>query len=88
MCVRYQCQGVCFCAWPAVSLNSPTCLGPTAKHSLSGNLQYGGEIKRGLGQDWWWGVAGDEALRASRPGPWWAPDSSHQLATTLLTGCV
>lgn len=53
VCVWYQCQGVCFCAWPAVSLNNPTCLGPTVIHSLSGNLQYGGEIKRSPRQDWW-----------------------------------
>lgn len=56
VCVWYQCQGVCFCAWPAVSLNNPTCLGPTVIHSLSGNLQYGGEIKRSPRQDWWRGV--------------------------------
>lgn len=52
VCVWYQCQGVCFCAWPAVSLNNPTCLGPTVMHSLSGNLQYGGQIKRRPRQDW------------------------------------
>lgn len=51
VCVWYQCQGVCvcFCAQPAVSLNNPTCLGPPMIHSLSGNLQYHGEIKRSVG---------------------------------------
>lgn len=40
---------VCFGALPAVSLNNPTCLGPPVIHSLSGNLQYHGEIKRSVG---------------------------------------
>ena len=85
VCVWYQCQGVCFCAWPAVSLNNPTCLGPTVIHSLSGNLQYGGEIKWDPGRA---GGGGDEALRASWPGPLWVPDSSRQPTTDLLTACV
>lgn len=41
-----ECVG--FCALPAVSLNNPTCLGPLVIHSLSGNLQYHGEIKRSV----------------------------------------
>lgn len=75
---------VCFCAQPAVSLNNPTCLGPPVIHSLPGNLQYHGEIKRSIG----WGEGDDEALQPSRLGLLWAPDSSYQLATAVLTGCV
>lgn len=54
-------------------------------HSLSGNLQYHGEIKRSVG-----GLGGgnDEALQPSRPGLLWVPDSSYQPAAALLTGCV
>lgn len=54
MCVWYQCQGVSFCAQPAVSLNNPTCLGPWVIHSLSGNLHCHGEIKKKV---WVEGVA-------------------------------
>lgn len=84
VCVWYQCQGVCFCVQPAVSLNSPTCIGPTVIHSLSGNLQYHSEIKRSLGR----GRGDDETLRPSRLGLLRAPDSSYQPAAALLTGCV
>lgn len=76
------CVCVCFCAQPAVSLNNPTCLGPSVIHSLSGNLQYHGEIKRSV-----WGED-DEALQPSRLGLLWAPDSSYQPAAAHLTGCV
>lgn len=72
---------MCFCAQPAVSLNNPTCLGPPVIHSLSGNLQYHGKIKRSVGGD-------DEALQPSRLGLLWAPDSSYQPAAAFLTGCV
>lgn len=75
---------VCFCAQPAVSLNNPTCLGPPMIHSLSGNLQYHGEIKRGSGQGW--GMMKRYDLVKS--GLLWAPDSSYQPAAALLTGCV
>lgn len=43
------CVRVCVCAQPAVSLNNPICLGPPVIHSLSGNLQYHGKIKRSVG---------------------------------------
>lgn len=72
------------CAQPAVSLNNPICLGPPVIHSLSGNLQYHGKIKRSVGGGW----EDDEALQPSRPGLLWAPDSSYQPAAALLTGCV
>lgn len=49
VCVWYQCQGVCFFAQPAVSLNNHTYLVPPVIHSLSGNLQYHREIKRSIG---------------------------------------
>lgn len=57
---------MCFCAGPAVSLNNPTCLGPTGIQSLSGNLQYGGKIKRRHGSDWWGG--GDEKVDRAHRG--------------------